>query len=135
MRPLTLYIMESDNQVYNVPRLVSSFGDVVETIIRVPDRNLAEAVKGCETEWYGYMYSNEFLSEEYVEALPIMLGNNGFDIEAWVLFEKRGEEGKETYGMSPRLFKRNIELQGMLPLVSSKERLQRSLDGFVVGVI
>ena len=129
MKPLTLYIMVADKNHLPLGTIQDSVGDVVETYVLLNHRNLAEFVKDCETDWYMYLFDNEYLSKELTDALPVLMKSN-FDV--WVMFEKQNiGDDKYRYGRSPRLFKKGIELKGMVPLKLNELIVEKVLDGFV----
>ena len=129
MKPLTVYIMDADKNELPLATIMDSVGDVVESFVLMSHRNLADNVKSCETDWYMYLFSNEFLSEELTKALPVLMESE-FDV--WIMFERRKDnKGEYKYGLSPRLFKKEIELIDMLPLLPTKDSIERVLDGFV----
>jgi len=129
MKPLTVYIMDADKNELPLATIMDSVGDVVESFVLMSHRNLADNVKSCETDWYMYLFSNEFLSEELTKALPVLMESE-FDV--WIMFERRKDnKGEYKYGLSPRLFKKEIELVDMLPLLPTKDSIERVLDGFV----
>ena len=130
MKPLTVYIMSCDVPEADLPlgTIQDSVGDVVEKYVLLNHRNLAEFVKGCKTDWYMYLFSNEHLSEDLTKVLPILLESQ-FDV--WVMFERQKHEGEYKYGFSPRLFKSNIALKGMIPLTDEGILIERALDGFI----
>ena len=129
MKPLTVYIMDADKNELPLATIMDSVGDVVESFVLMTHRNLADNVKSCETDWYMYLFSNEFLSEELTKALPVLMES---EFDAWIMFERRKDnKGEYKYGLSPRLFKKEIELVDMLPLLPTKDSIERVLDGFV----
>lgn len=129
MKPLTVYIMDADKNELPLATIMDSVGDVVESFVLMSHRNLADNVKSCETDWYMYLFSNEFLSEELTKALPVLMES---EFDAWIMFERRKDnKGEYKYGLSPRLFKKEIELVDMLPLLPTKDSIERVLDGFV----
>ena len=121
--------MDADKNELPLATIMDSVGDVVESFVLMTHRNLADNVKSCETDWYMYLFSNEFLSEELTKALPVLMESE-FDV--WIMFERRKDnKGEYKYGLSPRLFKKEIELVDMLPLLPTKDSIERVLDGFV----
>lgn len=127
MKPLTLYIMKSDNMVV-CPESVVSFGGVVEEVIFLDNRNLEEAVKSCKTRWFGYIFSNEYLQVDLGVELLLYLEQDKFDV---IIFMQRLlVDDKFKFLQSPRLFKREIKLKGMYPLTKNFTHI-RALDGFV----
>jgi len=130
MKPLTVYIMPADKNEIPLAKIMESFGDVVEEFVLMPNRDLSESVKRCQTEWYMYVFSNEYLSEELMEALPLLMDQN--DYEVFVIYERETiNKVERKYGQSPRLFKSHIELNGMMPVLSDENVLQRAIDGFL----
>ena len=127
MNPLTLYIMRSDNGVH-CPQSIPSFGGVVENSIHLEDRALSKAVRKCETKWFGYIFSNEFLEIDLAESLPLYFDQEFYDVI--ILMQRAGKGENVKFYQSPRLFKRNILLKGMVPLHKNFNHV-RALDGFL----
>ena len=65
--------MDADKNELPLATIMDSVGDVVETFVLMSHRNLADNVKSCETDWYMYLFSNEFLSGELTKALPVLM--------------------------------------------------------------
>ena len=130
MRPLTLYIMTCDVPEADLPleTIMDSVGDVVETYALLNHRNLAEFAKDCQTDWYMYLFSNEKLDDNLKNVLPLLLES---DFDVWVMFEQKKLKNEIKYGLSPRLFKKGIKLQGMVPILDDQMSLEKALDGFV----
>ena len=129
MKPLTLYIMVADKNHLPLHIITDSVGDMVETYVLFDHRNLAEFAKDCKTDWYMYLFDNEYLSKELTDALPVLMES---DFDVWVMFEKQNiGDGKYRYGRSPRLFKKGVELKGMVPLKLNELLVEKVLDGFV----
>lgn len=128
MKPLTLYIMKSDDGVVH-PDSIMSFGDVIEETVYVKDRKLDKTVKGCSTDWFCYIFSNEYIEKELRDALPLYFYQDVYDIIVFMQKAIRGNNIK--FYQSPRLFRRNIKLKGMLPCQKNLPHI-RALDGFLV---
>ena len=129
MKPLTVYIMDGDKNHLPLATIMNSFDDYVEEFTLMPNRDLASAVDNCQTDWYMYLFDNETLSEGLRKALPILMESN---FDGWVMLERQtNDEGQIVYGRSPRLFKRDIKLKGMVPLNVDELLVEKVLDGFL----
>ena len=85
------------------------------------------------TEWKMFMYSNEYLSNQLVEAFPIILDNEEFDYFSFYKLAL-GENNKIKYSISPRLFRSGIELRdnSVYPIDMESLKGTTILDGFIL---
>ena len=127
IKPLTLFVLKADNGK-ELDNTIDSFGDVIEEIVLLDNRNLEKAVKKCKTEWYGYVFSDECLEKDLTEALPLYFNQKVFDVIVLLQRQVKGDNIK--FYQSPRLFKRKIKLKGMVPL-KNNYNFVRALDGFL----
>ena len=72
---LTIYIVPCDDpRQTNEKRLVNSFRDVGFPVrfVRMKDRDLSK-FENHETPWFGYLWSNEYISAGLIDCLSVFL--------------------------------------------------------------
>ena len=129
---LTLYIFPCDKPPLHDPeRAKKSFGSVVQFSCLLEDRRL-DLEKDFQTPWYGYIFSDEFLDELAMRALPVFLASNQFD--CLVMMKKTIKNGQLRVFQSPRIFKKDVKLIENLLIPENPQRLrfERMLDGWIL---
>ena len=127
---LTLYIIPGDNKG-DPARARKSFGDIVTVVSVLKSRRIDQL--SLKTEFYGYIYDNEYLEEAVMRALPVFLDSAHFD--CLILFKKvMNEHGRAQFFRAPRIFKSHIKLKNdeLVPEMSKGLRFETLLDGFVL---
>lgn len=119
---LTLFIIPIHGK--SSERLINSFNGIDCKIIQLnDDRNFNEKTN---TKWKMFMYSDEILSDELKEAIPIFLKEDKYDY--FCIYKKTN-----IISYSPRIFKSKIKLMDdcLLP-VKGKYVMETILNGFVL---
>lgn len=136
MLDLTLFILPCDVSAKHKPELAVESCGKIEHWYVLYDRNLSNFLQteiSIKTKWYGYLYSDEILSPQIKEALPIYLDSGHFDV---LVIPKRRPSETETgyrFFQSPRIFRRNIHLvpNQLIPQNPEHLRVERMLDGWI----
>lgn len=122
MKGLTLFVLPvEDDKEHKEEDFLFSF---VDKVVFLDKRDLSEVA--VDTEWYGYLFSNETFSRSLIDYLPVYLEDK--EHEFYVLFTKIESTGKMFH--SPRIFRKGVKLEKLLP----KElglKYTRVLDGWV----
>lgn len=124
---LTLFVIPgSKAEKANFNRAAKSFGSYAEKVYvlsGVPFDTLE-----IETEWFGFIRSNEELSEGAREALPAFLSAGHFDYYSFYIQKPGGHDAE------PRLFRRKIKLQRDAPYPENIEDYRGTfiLDGYII---
>ncbi len=140
---ITLFIFPSDDHrpgdYANGQRALRSFGDMVTKFNVLPSRRL-DLQEDIKTPWYGYIWSNEYLEERLMLALPAYLES---DIEAIIFMrltvkDKKivlDENDNPKCSQSYRLFRSHVRLKEFrhVPDNPDELKIERALDGFVLG--
>lgn len=81
----------------------------------------------CITKWKMFIYEGEVLSKELIEAIPIFLKEDDFDV--FKIYKKNDN----SFSISPRIFKSEIKLMDdcLLP-VKGKYIMETILNGFII---
>jgi len=132
---LTLYVLTCDNLGNHRPNdAIDSFGDIVSHSYILNHRALSNSIRewGVDTEWYGYIFSDEIIDPAVRDALPIFLKQKVFD--SLVLMKKEGLVGDERISQAPRIFHNTVLLgaDSFLPHNASDCVFERLLDGWVL---
>jgi|GEM_PF-3676764 hypothetical protein len=110
-------------------KLIESFDSIPAYIIKLQkDRYFNVPVK---TGWKMFMYSNEYLSKQLVEALPILLKETKFHYFSF--YKLILDQGITKFSISPRLFDSRIRLIGssVYPVDINSFNGITILDGFI----
>lgn len=128
MQGLTIYILQCGNP--DIRRCVESLKDICINPIVTLQKDIETISKTCATPWFGYVFANEYFDLNLINAIPVFLNYN-YDII--VLMGRIWNEKQEKYIMhqSPRIFKKGIEIEGVLP--KDYKTVTRVLDGWVEG--
>lgn len=122
---LTMFILPADNENC-FHKCIDSLMSIPAKAIPLTNRNLEEVE--FDTDWYGYLYADEYLSDELIVAIPIFL-ESSFDV---ITLLRRHENNR--YTQAPRLFRKGIRLKCRVPIEIPKERYTRALDGWIEGL-
>jgi len=126
---VTLYVFPADNDVEgkNFENVVNSVGPVVNEAVLVKDRNISEMAKCCETEWFGYIFTDEYIPMPLCMALPHFLISE-FEI---VICMRRHDDRRIS--RSPRFFRNHVGIVDgtMLPEEGFRYNKITALDGFI----
>lgn len=133
---MTLYVIPCDNpEQSDIQRLKQSAKDVCDVIHVLEHRRLHEVEP--ETEWYGYLFSNEWLDGPLTDALPIFFEDTKYDY--LVLYKKVQEDlhGVVTPKMyvAPRFFRSYVKLESdgnLIPKDPEKLSFVQVLDGWIM---
>ena len=111
-------------------KLLESFDSISAYIVKLQkDRYFNIEVK---TEWKMFMYSNEYLSKQLIEAMPVILGA-GNEYDYFSFYKLVVDNYTNKYGISPRLFKSDIKLRSnsVYPVDIESYKGITILDGFI----
>jgi len=130
---LTLYVLSCDKPELHKPELaIKSFGDTVGVLYQMTHRNIKDEpkVNPITTKWYGYIFSDEMLEEDAMNALPIYLEQGAF--ESLIIMKKEIIEGVPRITQAPRIFHKSIKLQDNVFLPEGECKFERMLDGWII---
>ena len=127
---LTLFAIQADD-IQNPERAIESFGDIVEKSIILDHRRIDNIP--VDTDWYGYIYADEWLDDRIKEALPVFLTAQYFD--CLILFKRVVDQGKKRVFSSPRIFKQGVQLKKdmLIPVNSGPLTFEKCLNGWIRG--
>jgi len=133
---LTLYVIPCDNpEQANIQKLKESAEGVADRVEVLDHRRLDEVEP--ETEWYAFLFSNEWLDEGLKFALPVFLEQT--DSDYLILYKKVVENNFGTLVprtfIVPRIFRSNIKLIGndrLVPVGQEDLRFLQVLDGWIL---
>jgi len=135
--PLTMFVIPCDNpQQGDIEKLKKSLVDAADEICVIKHRDLNSSDKGM-SGWYGYLFSNEWLDEGLRLALPYFMEQSEQDYLVLYkkVFEKKGALITQKIYQAPRIFRRDIELEGpgnLIPINSHKLSSVSVLDGWIM---
>ena len=130
---LTLYILTCDKPELHEPKkAIKSFGDIECIYCKMKHRNIRSDMKAnpITTKWYGYIFSDEMLEEDAMNALPIYLEQGAF--ESLIIMKKEIIEGVPRITQAPRIFHRSVKLQDDAFLPEGECKFERMLDGWII---
>ena len=127
MSSLTIFIIPADNSI-DLQKAVRSVIRVADTVIPLNHRNIEKELFRVKTSWFGYIFSDEYLSVDLQRALPFHLRMNKADCLS--ILRKVTED---KYTQSPRIFRKYVKIDVMQPISSEAYIFDRILDGFVYG--
>lgn len=133
---MTLYVIPCDNpKESNIEKLKESAKDICDVIHVLDHRRLDEM--SPETEWYAYLFSNEWFDDSLTFALPMFLEDRNYDY--LVLYKKVQEDisGAVVPKMfvAPRIFRSHIKLEGegsLIPRNPDDLKFVQVLDGWIM---
>jgi hypothetical protein len=134
---LTIFVIPCDDpKQADIDKLKKSLLEVACEMCVMEHRDINSMDKGT-SEWYGYLFSNEWFDEGLRFALPYFLEKSGEDY--LVLFkkvlEKKGALITPKIFQAPRIFRRDIELEGpgsLIPIHGEQLSSLKILDGFIL---
>ncbi len=126
---LTLFAIEADS-LQDPERAIESFGDIVEKSHILDGRRIDNIPVG--TDWYGYIYSDEWIDEQLKESLPVFLAAGYFD--CLVLFKRVVDQGEPRVFTSPRIFKQSVKLAKdmLVPEHPGPLTFEKCLNGWIL---
>jgi hypothetical protein len=103
-------------------------------IVVTKDRDdLLEKIKECQTTWYVILFTDEFLSPELSEVLPIYTLAENYDF--FSLYGYTKDEGGKVY-LSPRIFNKSVEIdRNINPIMTKGLKYEKILDGYVFRIV
>ena len=83
-------------------------------------------------QWFGYIYSNEWLDEVLNSAMPIYLQQYYFD--CLIMWKKVIENGEEKFFKMPRIFRNCVHIaeNTMMPEHHENIKFEIALDGWIL---
>jgi hypothetical protein len=134
---LTFCIIPADGKCSGLDKLEES---IFPLELRSNSVFTTKEVKECDfklevgTVWKFFIYSNEYLSEELREVLPILCKIKEYDYYSFYK-QQIMEDGVFAYTKSPRLFLSSIEMSDNRVFPKDIENLKGVdiLDGFILG--
>jgi len=135
--PLTMFVIPCDNpEQADINKAKDSLTDVANEISVLDHRDINTMDKGM-SGWYGYLFSNEWLDDGLRFALPFFLEKSEEDY--LVLFkkvlEKKGALITPKIFQTPRIFRRDIEVEGpgsLIPINGEQLSSIKILDGWIL---
>ena len=127
---LTLFVIKGNGK-YDPIKAMVSFGDIVRYTKVLEDRRIDHIP--VDTEWYGYIYSDEWIDKRIKDALPVFLKAGYFD--CLILMKKQLDTGKLRAFKAPRIFRREVKLEKNMLIPKHPKRLtfETLLDGWIRG--
>lgn len=139
MKSLTLFIIPGGPAGagdYN--RVVSSLEGVVDYVEFLSDRRVDLASRDVRTDWYMFLYNNEWVDPKVKQAIPVFME---YPFDAIVLFKLVYERQDKDYYTElenriftvPRIFKKGVILneEDLTPKWAHRLKFERLLDGWV----
>ena len=132
MSDLTVFILPADFGD-NIKRLKDSFKKTLKEIdvefVELNHRNISKEQYKVETDWFSYLFSNEYIQESLAVAIPVFLRHAQEDCLTLVY----RNISKEQYSQAPRIFRNFVKIKDMMPLKTNKYSFNKILDGFIEG--
>jgi|GEM_PF-4638772 len=144
MEGLTLFVLKNDTPAFaNVKRLLDSFSKVKGVanvvVVNMEDRRL-DLIE-VETDWWMYMFDNEYLDPAMIRVLSTYLESEVYDFfQAYQrIIVPEMVDGVEkarvkTY-LSPRIFRAKVRVQSehiYIPIDVDNLTVTSILDGWIV---
>lgn len=110
MMNLTLFVIPGDDpRKADLDKAIRSFGHCFKVRV-LRDRRIDLVCGEVETEWFAYLYDNEYLEVELKEALPIFLLDTTLD---YMIIWKKARSGgmPSQVSRAPRIFRAGTVLQ------------------------
>jgi hypothetical protein len=119
MSSLTVFVMKNDTPAFSKPqRLEDSLGKVKGVdinIVHMDDRRL-DLIE-VETDWWMYMFDNEYLDPSMIRVLATYCDTSTYDFfqmyQRMIVYEKIDGKDKaraKTF-LSPRLFRKHVYME------------------------
>lgn len=104
----------------------------VNAVHYMPSHDLNAANDLCQTEWWIYLFEDEYMNSKLLEALPICMASPGHDIFVFMQKVKHDNGDMKVY-QSARMFRKDTqEFDNLLPVDFDAERIERILDGWIL---
>lgn len=131
---LTLFVLPGDNRGFSRPnRAIASFGCNVNTIIELSHRNkITEYNNIIKTDWYCFLFDNEWIDMELKEALSIFLKMAMWDV--LVFWKKvKDKNGEPRFYKVPRIFRKHVilESENIMPINPDSLTFESILNGWL----
>ena len=128
---LTLFVFTSDDlSKHNPKAVIDSFGEGgVAKLVLLPSRRL-DLEHDIETEWYGYVFSDERLDVALAKALPAFFAS---DHDYLTVIKLERVNGRPKASQAPRFFRKHVGLIEGTHFPKNVETLRgvRILDGLI----
>jgi hypothetical protein len=136
MDKLTVYLVPGHPSRSDVSKCVYYLEKVfieIPIVITKDRKDLVKKVKYCTTPWYVVLFTDEFLSMELSEVLPIYTLAEDYDF--FSLYGYTKDEGGKVY-LSPRIFNKRVKInQDVNPIMTKGLKYEKILDGYVFRLI
>ena len=135
---LTMFIIPPDNpEESDCARARESVESICKVVHELSDRKIHDRVFHVTTQWYGYIFANEWFDEGLRFALPTFLRSREYDylILCKKVFEERHQLMTPKMFVAPRLFRKYVELEGegsLIPKNAADLNWVQVLDGWVL---
>jgi hypothetical protein len=129
---ITFFVIPCDfvSQLDRLYESIWKIPDLEEVIIELNHRDIGLVQNLVQTDWFGYLFSDEYISEDLAEAIPVFLKCSTEDCLTLIL--RKEEDLKPIYSQAPRLFKRHVIIDGMQPSKQHEYTYNRVLNGYIL---
>jgi len=130
MENLTVFILPSGGTKKSLKKLMDSFSGIscIFFILSNAESLLEQEIN---TEWYCFLYDNEWLEKDLTDFIPTLLKANQWDY--YLIHKKVKIDGKNRFFIVPRIFREKVKLKAndFTPL-DTYLPYERVLEGWIL---
>lgn len=143
MKPDKTFVTENNLTIFVIPHSVEpakpkgKFENLLEmeevrAVFYMEEADLKKANDQCMTDWFLYLFEDEYMNAKLKEALPVCMASSSHDL--FVFLQKvQHDNGDMKVFQSARMFRKGTQkFDSLLPVDFDANRIERILDGWIL---